>query len=123
LECHNGTVTDDFASALSFFRECGADNVSGFWQPNQFRSEAYNKEAAEAYAPFCNHIHVFHWDSQKRYPLAMGESVWKDYLRIFRGREKNVSLMLECMHNDDIGSLRETAETLRRWINEEEKRQ
>jgi sugar phosphate isomerase/epimerase len=114
LECHNNTVTDTYESALAFLSEAVSLSLGFFWQPNQRRSLAYNIKAAKAYAPYADHLHVFHWDAEHRYPLAEGRADWARYLEPFVGKDCN--LMLEFMHDDRIESLPETAATLAAWV-------
>lgn len=114
LECHNHTVTDDYHAACAFLSDVGQEGLRMFWQPNQFRTEEYNLAAAEALAPYCDHLHVFHWDASRRYPLAQGTAIWKEYLAVFAG--KDCDAMLEFMHDDALSSLPTTAKTLKGWL-------
>ena len=120
LECHRDTLTDEYHNTLAFLEAVGADNVGCLWQPLQSRTEGYNLDAAAAHAAFSRHIHVFHWDSDTRYPLAEGVSVWQRYLTPFLGTDTN--LMLEFMHDDRLSSLGETADALRAIVFAVEKR-
>lgn len=110
LECHVGTLTDDYMSALRFLHD--VPDMTMYWQPNQFHDEVYNRAAAAALAPVTTNIHVFQWDEHARYPLAEGEALWRDYVRPFTGQDH--ALLLEFMHDDRPESLPETAKTLRR---------
>ena len=114
LECHNDTVTDTYESALAFLSEVVSLSLGFFWLPNQKRSLAYNIKAAKAYHPYTNHLHVFHWDAEHRYPLSEGRTDWARYLEVFA--DKDCHLMLEFMHDDRIETLPETAATLAAWV-------
>ena len=116
LECHAGTLTDDYPSSLRFLALVGRPNVQMYWQPNQFRSFGYNLEAARALAPHTAHLHVFHWDARGRYPLREGEADWRAYLAAFREAGGNHALLLEFMHDGRLSTLRETAATLKEWL-------
>ena len=111
LECHTHSLTDEYHHTLAFLEAVGCENVSTFWQPLQTRTESYNLDAAAVHAAFSRHIHVFHWDSDGRYPLADGSDIWAKYLALFRGEK--VNLMLEFMHDDKLETLAETADALR----------
>lgn len=120
LECHGGTLTDNWHSALEFVRTVDHPHFKMYWQPNQFRDHAYNCEAAEQLAADTVNLHVFHWDDKGCYPLAQGADDWRNYLAVFRrcwGGEDH-ALLLEFMHDGCLESLPETAATLNRWIDE-----
>lgn len=112
LECHHGTLTDDYRSSLRYLKE--VPGMTMYWQPNQFLSEEENKKAASALASVTTNIHVFHWDAAHRYPLSQGESIWQEYLVPFTGKDH--ALLLEFMHDDAPSSLQEAADTLRRIL-------
>ncbi len=116
LECHNLTLTDDYHAALRFMRDVARPNLATYWQPNQYRSHAYNCEAAEALAPLCHSVHVFSWEGDTRLPLAAHASRWQEYISIIRREKPDVPFMLEFMHDDNPASLAEAAETLRHWL-------
>ncbi len=120
FECHRDTVTDEYHNTLAFLKEIDRENVGSLWQPLQNRTEGYNLDSAMVHASFARHIHVFHWDSDGRFPLALGHEIWCKYLSFFKGSD--VSLMLEFMHDDRIESLAETADALRAIVCDVEKR-
>ncbi len=116
LECHHGTLTEDYHDALDFLRDVDRINVKTYWQPNQFRSFAYNLASAEALAPYCRCVHVFDWEGKDRYPLAHGTPVWKAYIDVLRAVKNPPAFLLEFMHDDRVESLPETAATLIEWL-------
>ncbi len=116
LECHPGTLTDDYFVSLRFLKMVGRPNVRMYWQPNQFRPVSYNLDAARALAPYTAHLHVFHWDARTRYPLKDGEADWQRYLAVFREAGGDHVLLLEFMHDDRLSTLADTAATLRSWL-------
>ncbi len=111
FECHRDTVTDEYHNTVALLAEIDRENVGSLWQPLQNRTVSYNLDSAAVHASFARHIHVFHWDSDCRYPLADGHDIWCRYLSYFKGT--NTSLMLEFMHDDRIDSLSAAADALR----------
>lgn len=116
LECHCDTITDNYCAALRFLQAVNSPAMTVYWQPNQFKSDAYNLEAAAALRPHVTNLHVFHWDAQRRYPLSDGTRIWEQYLRIFVGDRSDHGLLLEFMHDDRLETLRQTADTLHEWL-------
>ena len=116
LECHPGTLTDDYSVSLQFLEMVSRPNVRLYWQPNQFRPVSYNLDAARALAPYAAHVHVFHWDAHARYPLRDGEPDWRRYLAVFRESGGDHALLLEFMHDDRLSTLAETAAVLKSWL-------
>ena len=119
LECHGNTLTDRWESSRLFLDEVKHPGLKMYWQPNQELSTAYNLLAAQHLAKDVINLHVFHWDSRNRYPLADGKAVWKQYLSVFRETGSCFGLLLEFMHDGRLETLRETAQTLLSWIVEE----
>ena len=118
LECHGNTLTDRWESAKNFLSEVNHPRMQMYWQPNQIYDLPYNLSAAEQLADHTVNIHVFHWDAEKRYPLNEGAADWVQYLNVFRKTGKDYGLLLEFMHDDRLESLKETAQTLLKWITE-----
>ena len=111
LECHLGTITEDYNSAIKFLNDVGCNNFKTYWQPNQTRDFEYNLKAAKMLAPYTVGIHMFHWDTKKRYPLCEGKNEWTEYLKMF-DKDSDIPVMLEFMHDDRIESLKDTAKTM-----------
>ena len=84
-----------------------------YWQPFQWQDAEQNRRNAEAIAPYCEHIHVFHWKGSQRLPLADAVEEWRSYLKHFSGKQK---LLLEFMPGDTIEELATEAEALRKII-------
>ena len=116
LECHSGTLTDDCDSAMRYIKEVDHPAMRLYWQPCQFHTEDYNINAAKAYAPYTECLHVFHWDASHRYPLANGTDIWAKYLAPFRAQNRPIGLLLEFMHDDRLETLAQTAATLQSWL-------
>lgn len=113
LECHRGTLTDDYTATLRFLEEVGRENLRTYWQPRQDRDYAYNMTAAEELAHLTTNVHVFHWIGKDKLPLSEGRDAWFDYLGAFLDREKH-HLLLEFMPDGRPESLPAEAATLRR---------
>lgn len=111
-ECHNGTATNEYHAAVKMLKAVNLPNFRTYWQPNQFCSDAYNLEAAQALLNWMENVHVFTWRGHDRFPLADGEALWLEYLRIVGERP----LLLEFMHDDRLETLPETARTLHAWV-------
>lgn len=122
LECHGGTLTDRWESAVAFVQAVNHPALRLYWQPNQLYDAAYNCRAAEELAPYVTHLHVFHWDATHRYPLEMGRADWQNYLAVFQrawqGDDAPHGLLLEFMHDDRLETLSPTAAELLSWIAE-----
>ncbi len=117
FECHRNTLTDEYHSTLRLLEEIGRDNVKTYWQPNEDRDFAYNKEALAALLPEVVNLHVFHWpEPDVRLPLTDGADRWREYLRIAASDGKDRRCLLEFMPDDRPETLPGEAGTLRGWI-------
>lgn len=114
LECHPNTLTDEYHTALKFIRDVGCDNLGSFWQPNQYRPLDYNLDSIRALLPYIVSVHVYSWKRKTRLPLAALESEWEEYIKLLSAKDLNY--MLEFMHDDNIETLKETAATLKKWL-------
>lgn len=110
MECHNHTYTNRKESALELMEAVGLPQFRMYWQPNQYRSEQENLAAAKLLAPYTEHLHVFHWRSDERLPLAGAVGLWRSYLAGFPGKK---TLLLEFMPDDRLASLATEARALR----------
>ncbi len=114
LECHHGTLTDEYHTALGFIYDAGMPNLKMFWQPNQYRSFGYNVDSLIAMRDLVTSVHVFAWRRDARFPLAELADEWREYAGILSG--KDVSYMLEFMPDNDIRTLPREAETLKELL-------
>jgi len=114
-EFHGGTLTDEYTSAVRLFEEAASDNFRLYWQPNQFRDEAYNLAALRAVLPYLSNVHVFTWSGHSRYPLRDGESLWRKYIDIIAADGKDHAMLLEFVCDDTEEQLYRDAETLHSW--------
>ena len=115
LECHPNTLTDEYHTELKFIRDVGCDNLKTFWQPNQHRPVDYNLDSIRALLPYIVSVHVYSWKRKERLPLAALESDWLQYIELLSAKDLNY--MLEFMHDGNIETLKETAATLKKWLN------
>ena len=111
MECHYGTFTNEKESALALMEAVDSPAFRMYWQPWQFRSEEGNMEYAKALAAYTEHVHVFQWKKEQRFPLKEGVEEWKRYLSNFNGER---ALLLEFMPDDRLESLATEAEALRK---------
>ncbi len=116
LEFHNGTLTDACDSALCLVEEVAAENLRLYWQPNQFRDDAYNLTTLRRVLPFVSNVHVFAWKGSEKYPLVQHERIWRQYLDILRSDSQDRNLLLEFVCDDTVEQLRRDAETLLGWL-------
>ncbi len=128
LECHNGTLTEDYTHALAFIRAVAAPNLRTYYQPNQFRDFAYNLAAARALAPYCHGVHTFSWEGNDKFPLDTPphDARWRAYIAAIREATRKPlclasdapapEFLLEFMHDGNPDSLPAAAATLRGWL-------
>ena len=111
LECHNNTYTDKITNTLELMKFVNSPNFRMYWQPNQYVSEDENINYAKHIAEYTEHIHVFNWNKDEKYPLILAEDIWKEYLGCF---DKDKTLLLEFMPTDSIESLGAEADSLKK---------
>ena len=114
MECHNDTLTDWKEPALELMKKINSPAFRMYWQPNQHRSLEENIAYAKMLAPYTEHLHVFNWAGDNRFPLEDGIETWKTYLKEF---SDDKYLLLEFMPDDKIETLPTEAESLRKIIN------
>ncbi len=114
MECHNDTLTDWKEPALELMKRINSPAFRMYWQPNQHRSLEENIAYAKMLAPYTEHLHVFNWAGDNRFPLEDGIETWKTYLKEF---SDDKYLLLEFMPDDKIETLSTEAESLRKIIN------
>ena len=116
MECHSGTITDEYHSAKDFILSVGHPALRMYWQPSQFHTDTYNIDACRTLAPLTEVVHVFHWLVNARLPLEEGRDIWTQYLKIYDEGHFNPAYLLEFMHDDNIETLQHTAEVLKSWL-------
>lgn len=110
LECHIRTFTDTKEAAHRLITSVNSPCFRMYWQPNQYKTEQENLEYARLIAPYTEHIHVFNWSGNDRFPLGTAIPQWKKYLSLFGGGK---TLLLEFMPDGEISSLEAEAKSLR----------
>lgn len=119
FEYHGGTLTDDCDSALKLMDDIAADNVSLYWQPNQYKDTDFNTSALRRVLPFVSNIHVFAWDARGgsclRFPLDGHKAAWHEYLDILSADKKEHALLMEFVKDDSDAHFIEDAKTLSEW--------
>lgn len=116
LEFHPGTLTDHYESARRLVDEVAHDSLRLYWQPNQFKDEAYNLTALRAVLPYLSHVHVFAWEGKEKYPLAQHERIWREYIEILRGSPRDHAMLMEFVCDGSQRQFLEDAETLHRFL-------
>ena len=97
LECHNNTFTDNYKSALALLDDVACDNLTMYWQPNQFKDLAYNIQSAAALAPYTTNVHVFNWSGKDKMPLSGAVDTWKRYVSELEKGTRSHNYLLEFM--------------------------
>ena len=114
MECHNKTYTNRRQSALELMQAVDSPHVRMYWQPNPFSTLEENLSSARVLSPYTQNIHLFHWIGKSKFPLGDGSTIWKQYLKCFRG-EKN--LLLEFMPDGRLESLKRETDSARELLN------
>ena len=109
-------MTDDCDSSLRLLEEVARDNLRLYWQPNQFRDNAYNLETLRRELPYISNVHVFSWEGKDHYPLERHETLWRQYIDMLASSGKDHNLLLEFMHNDQPEQLKTDSAVLRGWL-------
>lgn len=109
MECHGHSYTNEKLAAYRLMTAVDSPWFRMYWQPNHYRSFSENVEYARILSPYTEHLHVFHWEREHKYPLREAVGMWQQYLRCFPG---NKTLLLEFMPDDQIESLPAEAQAL-----------
>ena len=84
-----------------------------YWQPNQYNEVEENEKYAEIISSYTEHLHVFNWKGDRRFPLKDSIDTWKKYLNKFEGDR---TLLLEFVPDDKIETLKIEAQALKEII-------
>lgn len=109
MECHSGTYTNTKESAYELMQAVSSSAFRMYWQPNQHRTVAENIEYAKLLSPYTEHLHVFNWCGNEKYPLILAKDAWREYLACF-GADK--TLLLEFMPDNRLQTLVSEAKAL-----------
>ena len=113
LECHMRSVTERPEDAVALMEAVDSPRFRMYWQPFQWLDTAGSLAVAAAVAPYTQHVHVFNWAGNQKYPLADGAEAWQAYLRLLPPPRV---LLLEFMPDDRIETLPQEASALRQII-------
>lgn len=113
LECHVNSFTERLEDALMLMDNVGSKHFKMYWQPFKYLSVEENLNYLQKIEKYVEHIHVFNWDPDGRYPLADGIDNWKKYLAAL---SRPRTMLLEFMPDDLLSSLPREADALREII-------
>ena len=113
LECHPHTLTDEKDAAVALMRSIDRENVSMYWQPNQYKSHEANRLYLQAILPWLVNLHIFNWHGEEKQPLTLAKEEWKTYFDLVRSDGKRHCCLLEFMPDGKKESLPQEAATLK----------
>ncbi len=113
LECHVNSFTERLEDTLMLMDNVGSKHFKMYWQPFRARSFEENLEYLKKTEQYVEHIHVFNWDKDGRYPLADAVAEWKKYIAAL---SRPRAMLLEFMPDDLITTLPREADALREII-------
>ncbi len=109
LECHMLSITQTPDYGVALLEAVSSPAFRTYWQPFQWLDTEGSLEVARAYAPYAEHLHVFNWRGNDKFPLREGIEAWRAYLSAFTSPR---TLLLEFMPDDRIETLPAEAEAL-----------
>ena len=115
MECHKKTFTERVEDTEYLIKNVNSPSFRMYWQPFQWLSSDESLEIAKTISPYAEHIHVFNWSQDLRFPLGEAIEDWRRYISVFPVPR---TLLLEFMPDDEIDSLDAEADALRRSIGE-----
>lgn len=110
LECHINTYTNQKDAALDLMKNVASKNFKMYWQPSQYKTSQENIAYAKAIAPYTEHIHVFNWKGEEKFPLCEAVDIWKQFLDCFSGER---TLLLEFMPDGKLETLKQETTALK----------
>lgn len=116
LECHDSTITDDYAFARSFLESVDSPFFKTYWQPNRFRDFAYNLEALKALAPYIVTVHTQRWEGDVRLSLHGYMDEWRTYCGVLEQTGAAHRFILEFLPEESVECLKSEAEALREFL-------
>lgn len=102
MECHRESFTEHPEDSVALMKEINSPNFRMYWQPFQWLDTEGSMAVAQDIAPYAEHIHVFNWHGEERFPLRDSIEEWQKYLTAFILPR---TLLLEFMPDDRIESL------------------
>ena len=113
MECHMRSFTERAEDTVTLMQAVNSSRFRMYWQPFQWLDTKGSLEVARTISPYVQHIHVFNWKDNGKFPLAEAVEDWKRYLSAFSAPR---TLLLEFMPDDRIESLPAEADALRSII-------
>lgn len=113
MECHRNTFTENPDDAVWLMDAVNSPCFRMYWQPFQWQRREENIANAIKIAPYAEHIHVFNWQEDEKFPLAQANDDWRRYLSCF---DVPRTLLLEFMPNDTLAELPREAESLQKIV-------
>ena len=110
MECHRATFTERPDDAIALMQAVQSPHFRMYWQPFQWLRTEESAAIAKAIAPYTEHIHVFNWKGEERYPLMDAVDEWRQCLTAFTTPR---TLLLEFMPDDSLASLKREADALK----------
>lgn len=110
LECHVNTYTNQKDAAFELMQNINSKNFKMYWQPSQYKTSQENIAYAKAIAPYTEHIHVFNWKGEEKFPLCEAVDIWKQFLDCFSGER---TLLLEFMPDGKLETLKQETTALK----------
>ncbi len=130
MEFHGNTLTETRESAQALLEAANHPNLYTLWQPIYWGDGATasaNADILRALLSRMAHVHVFAWEQKitgtpvNRFPLAHGETDWKQYLALLTANLADTSarwLCLKFVAQDAPENLSADAANLKRWLAE-----
>lgn len=109
-ECHRGTFTERAMDTVALMQAVNSPHFRTYWQPFQWLDCEASLAVAKEIAPYAEHVHVFNWKGNEKYPLADAVEDWRRYLDALPAPR---TLLLEFMPDGRIESLPSEAKALR----------
>lgn len=110
-ECHRGTFTERAKDTIALMKAVNSLHFRTYWQPFQWLDCEGSLAVAREIAPYTEHVHVFNWKKDEKFPLADAVQDWRCYLDALPAPR---TLLLEFMPDGRIESLPAEAEALRK---------
>ena len=110
MECHQHTFTENPDDAAELMQTVDSPHFRMYWQPFQWLTAAESMAIAKRIAPYVEHIHVFNWKGNDRFPLGDALNEWRTYLTAFTAPR---TLLLEFMPDDSLASLKKESDALK----------
>ena len=116
FEYHNGTLTDNAASAAELMEQADSEDLGIYWQPSIGLSAEENLSEIQRIYGWVTNIHVFHWKDHTRLPLSQGRVLWEKYLKSVYKKDMEQYCILEFVRDDDPKAFLEDAIVLKELL-------